>query len=155
MTTFMDDASRTLLAPDAEAAATRPTISSRSLDDAICIIGVTQNTGKQALQGRFYGAGARPATRKFYKKEVALLGKPTLNMRYLGNKAHPGGRRGPDRERRLHAAEQGWAAGRGYWTSKAPLREKREMFQSLRVMAPWSGEGAEALEAADLWIYGR
>lgn len=152
----MDDSARTLPTPTAAIAKERQQTISRILDEKMATAGVSQNRDKQELQAVFYGPNAKNEMKQFYGKgTMRVQGRPRLRLRYLGHMSHPEDRRMHDRAHRLAAGKKGWAAGRHFWTGKAPLKQKKEVFTALVYNSTMSGQESEHLEPGDFTEYDR
>ena len=77
-------------------------------------------------------------------------------MRYLGIYKHPMDRRGPDRQKRLQAGQQGWYAFKRLWNNTSvPHKTKKLVYKGCVTSAIYSGQTAVHLEEGDSDTYDR
>ena len=95
---------------------------------------------------RAYGRGSHDALQDFYRKRaLEFEGTPKLCLRHLGAWHHFDGVESWELGKRQEAARLGWNALGKFWTSRAPRKIKRVVFNGMVVNTSLWRRGLEDL----------
>ena len=145
-TVFADDLARTQVVK-APAEATRYIgEADTALGRCLGSQGHSQNAAKKVIMPHFKKRSERW---HFASLQASAKGKASVDARYLGSTLSIFRLNKPERAKRVQAVRAAWASLGRFWTSNAPLRQKRQVFLSQVMGSAVSGLAAFVLGQED------
>ena len=110
-----------------------------TLDKVLMPSGIAQNQTKKEHLAHLFGRGSNPATRMLYQNNTAIKGNFLVTMKYLGALVHRVGATQSETKERIAAGWKAWSILGSFWTSAAPWKARKFLFQALVLSAAVSG----------------